>query len=403
MPRRHASKQGKAPPVPAKAALARARRSVGRRELQTALASFAHEVRTPLNGILVLAELLAASELSARERGWAMALKGAAEHLANLTTVVVDGARAENGTLVPRQMPFSPAELATTLGESLSVRAAAKGLAIELAVSERLPANASGDPVLIRAAVENLLDNAVKFTEAGCIRFACEADASSESAIRLTFRVTDQGVGLSLDEQRRLFRPFAQADGDVAHRYGGAGLGLVFARQVARAMRGDLTVASAPGAGSCFSLHVVVEAGEERSGQPEPPGRAGEQRPARALRILCVEDNPFGRAIFNAMLTPLGHSLQFVGSGEAAVSAAGGGGFDLVLMDVTLPGVDGLEAARRIRALKGPANATPIIGVSGRAGDEEERKALSAGMDAYLVKPVTPAALVAALAAAVGD
>jgi len=371
---------------------------VRRQELQTALAGLAHEVRTPLNGILVLAELLAASDLPERERGWAVALKSAAEHLANLTTVVVDGARADLGALIPRHERFAPRELVAALSDSLSARAGAKGLAAETVVDESVPALVLGDPVLIRAAVENLLDNAVKFTERGRVSLRLEAAAGSKEGVRLAFTVADEGVGLSASDMRRLFRPFAQANARTARRYGGAGLGLAFARQVARAMGGDLTVTSEVGAGSRFRFEVEVDAvpdSAEASAAAQGPAGA----PARALHVLCAEDNPFGRAVVKAMLAPLGHSVDFVSSGEAAVSAVDAGGYDLVLMDVVLPGVDGIEATRRIRALGGPAAATPIVGLSGRNDNGDEAAARSAGMNAYMVKPVTPTALVAVLSA----
>jgi len=372
---------------------------VRRQELQTALAGLAHEVRTPLNGILVLAELLAASDLPERERGWATALKSAAEHLANLTTVVVDGARADLGALIPRRERFAPRELAAALSDSLSARAVAKGLTAETGVDEGVPALVLGDPVLIRAAVENLLDNAVKFTERGRVSLKLEAAATSKEGVRLAFTVADEGVGLSASDMRRLFRPFAQANARTARRYGGAGLGLAFARQVARAMGGDLTVTSELGAGSRFRFEAevaaVLESGEASATAPGPEGAS-----ARALRVLCAEDNPFGRAVVKAMLAPLGHSVDFVSSGEAAVAAVDGGGYDLVLMDVVLPGVDGIEATRRIRAIGGPAAATPVVGISGRSDNGDEAAARSAGMNAYLVKPVSLAALVAVLSGA---
>lgn len=396
-------------PVPAakpgRSARSAAKPPADQREVQTALATLAHEVRTPLNGILVLAELLANSDLPPREREWVSALRRAAEHLASLTTLVVDGARADAGMLQPRPRLFCPSELANAIATALVARAASKGLEADVAIAADLPPKVLGDPVLIRAALENLVDNAVKFTEQGRIGFALDHQDAGDVSWRLIFSLTDEGVGLSQSEIRRLFRPFAQANARIGERYGGAGLGLAFARQMARALGGDLFVSSVPGEGSCFRLEVLVASpSPSPSNEDLSVSRSSEdvpsRRPVRPLRILCAEDNPFGRTLFNAMLAPLGHRLDFVASGEAAVTAAESGGYDLILMDVTLSGIDGIEAARRIRALEGPAGATPIVGISGRSGGGDEASARAAGMNAYLVKPVSTAMLIAALGAA---
>jgi CheY-like chemotaxis protein len=198
---------------------------------------------------------------------------------------------------------------------------------------------------------------------------------------------------LSAAEVRRLFRPFAQASDRIARRYGGAGLGLAFVKRIAKAMGGDLTVLSKPGGGSRFRLRVAFD--QVAAGGPGDAEGASE-RPLgalRALSVLCAEDNPYGRVVLNTILTELGHRADFVGTGAAAVEAAARGGYDVVLMDVTLPGLDGLEATRRIRALDRPAGAVLVIGISGRANAADDTAGYAAGMDGYLVKPISPAAL----------
>ncbi|MBX6424381.1 MAG: response regulator [Variibacter sp.] len=375
--------------------------------LETALASFAHEIRTPLNGILALAELLSASDLPERERGWAAALKTAAEHLAGLTSVIVDGARAKARGLTVQRQAFDVPALARALAQSLAARAAVKGLSARETISAELPAQAVGDPVRLRAAVENLIDNAVKFTDTGCVSFAVTGEPTENGRLRLAFVVSDEGAGLSQAELRRLFRPFGQANRRVGLRFGGAGLGLVFARNVARAMDGDITVESAPGQGSTFRLTAVVDVAAA-TGLPLGAGGADSRRrtPAngRALRLLCAEDNPFGRVVLNTIASALGHQIDFVQAGDAVVEAVRTGTYDAVLMDIMMPGTDGIGATRRIRALAGPAGAIPVIGISG-AGAADEAAARAAGMNAYLVKPIGPRALARALAAvtAAGD
>jgi CheY-like chemotaxis protein len=213
--------------------------------------------------------------------------------------------------------------------------------------------------------------------------------------VNLVFTVTDTGIGIEPRDIKNLFRPFAQAGEAIARRYGGAGLGLVFVKRIAAAMGGDLKVTSKKGRGTAFRLTVPVDRVDlgleaERIGARAAPGRV--------LSILCAEDNPYGRVVINTILGELGHRVDFVESGEAAVEAAGRGGYDAVLMDITLPGVDGLEATRRIRALPGQAGQVPVIGISGRGGRAEEAAARSAGTNFYLVKPVSPGRLAQALA-----
>jgi two-component system, sensor histidine kinase len=360
------------------------------RAIEATLADIAHEIRTPLTGILALGELLATSELGERERGWATAIKSTAEHLALLTSLIVDAARADAKGLVLRRELVRPRRLAEALAASLAGRAEAKGLASAAEISEDLPEAVIGDPLRLRAALENLIDNAVKFTERGSVRFAVTSETAARGKVRLVFTVADSGIGLDTAEIKRLFRPFSQANERIARRYGGAGLGLAFVKRIAEAMGGDLEVASEPGGGSRFRLSVRVT---EASGAASAEGGAAPTVPVRALNVLCAEDNPYGRVVLNTILSELGHRADFVGTGAAAVEAVAQGSYDVVLMDVTLPDIDGVEATRRIRALAGPAGSVPIVGVSGRANAADGDVGRAAGMDGYLTKPLSPSAL----------
>ncbi len=376
------------------------RKSSIRSGTEIALAALAHEIRTPLTGILALSELLATAELPERERRWANAVKSAAEHLAQLTTLVVDGVRAEARGLTLRHGAFRSQALAEEVATTLAARAEAKGLDVETAIADDLPL-VLGDHVRLRAALENLIDNAVKFTERGSVGFTVSARRSRGARVRLLFEVRDSGVGLKPAEIKQLFKPFSQANEQIAVRYGGSGLGLVFVKRVAAAMGGDLKITSRPGRGSTFRLEVVVA--EDRALHD---GGDAQARPARArrLRILCAEDNPYARVVLNTILGELGHEVDFVGSGAAAIEAVSRG-YDAVLMDVALPDIDGLEATRRIRALPGPESKVAVIGLSGHTEQGREAAARAAGMNGYLAKPVSPmalASLLATLAAAEG-
>jgi two-component system, sensor histidine kinase len=358
-----------------------------------ALAVFAHDIRTALTGILALGELLSSSTLNERERHWALGIKAGAEHLAALTTLVIDAAKAGTGALALQHQDFRPRRIAQALAESLAARAQSKGLQAETAIADDLPDAVVGDPVRLRAALENLIDNAVKFTDKGTVRLDVEAKPVGRERIELIFLVTDSGIGLTPGEIRRLFRPFTQASAEIARRYGGAGLGLSIVKALARLMGGDLTVTSTPGRGSRFRFSALLPIA--RTEPAEAPPSRSDSALARGLKILCVEDNPYGRVILNTILTELGHRADFAGSGEEAIASLARG-YDVVLMDVTLPSIDGLEATRRVRALGGKAGATPIIGVSGGSGDEEAAR--KAGMNFYLRKPLSPSALSKALA-----
>ena len=374
------------------------RRKSPARSRDEVLAVFAHDVRTALTGILGLGELLVSSNLGERERRWASGIKAGAEHLASLTTLVVDAARADAGALTLQREAFRPRPLVEALGETLTVRAETKGLRAQLKIADDMPELLFGDRIRLRAAVENLIDNAVKFTSQGTVGLEARAKRAGRGHIELVFIVTDSGIGLKPSEIRRLFRPFAQASADIALRYGGAGLGLTVAKTLAKLMGGDLTVTSIAGRGSRFCFSAVFAIATAETVGAERARYAG--APARRLSVLCAEDNPYGRVILNTILTELGHRADFVSSGEEAVAATERG-YDVILMDLTLTGIGGLEATRRIRALAEPACLTPIVGISGRSEPGDGEAARSAGMNFYLRKPVSPSTLSNAIEAAI--
>ena len=394
-------------PAKRRAIAAEARKSADQHGVvEAALAVFAHEVRTPLTGILAISDLLATSELPERERRWADTIKAGAEHLASLATLFVDAARDRNTSRTKdrntasglREDLFDLRALARSAGDSLAGRAAAKGLQSKVHIAEGLPSLVVGDPVRLRAALENLIDNAVKFTDAGGVALEAQpvrfGKGSAKGKVGVAFAVSDSGIGLTLQEIKRLFRPFSQANVSIASRFGGAGLGLSSVKQLARSMGGDIAVAARRGGGTTFTLTVTLTAaGAGRPASPRDGGRAPDAR--RVLRVLGVEDNPFGRVVLNTILNELGHQAEFIGRGETAIERIERGAFDAVLMDMVLPGIDGIEAIRRIRDLKAPHGHIAIIGLSGRGDDEAASRA--AGADAFLLKPVSPRALATAL------
>jgi two-component system, sensor histidine kinase len=394
-PKKRATKK-RGPKVAAGKARKRAAMAAAPGIVEAALAAFAHEVRTPLTGILAISDLLATSDLDERERRWVDTIKAGAEHLASLATLFVDAARSGGSALAVRQDFFDLRALARNAGDSLAGRAAAKGLQASVAISEKLPAFVIGDPVRLRAALENLIDNAVKFTERGSVSLKVTPLRVARGKVGIAFAVSDSGIGLTLPEIKRLFRPFSQANVSIASRFGGAGLGLSSVKQLARAMGGDIVVAQRRGGGTTFTLTVIMSRAKGSLTIMSGAGAVADSpNPAQALRILSVEDNPFGRVVLNAILTELGHQAEFIGRGEAATERIARGDFDAVLMDMVLPGINGIEAIRQIRKLKPPLGRIAIIGVSGRGDDEVASR--EAGADAFLVKPVSPRALATAL------
>jgi signal transduction histidine kinase/ActR/RegA family two-component response regulator len=384
-----------APKIAAKTS--RAKRSVQSAEaglVEAALATFAHEVRTPLTGILAISSLLATSDLGERERRWVDTIRVGAEHLAALASLFVDAARRGNSSLTIRHDFFDLRALVRATGDSLTGRAVAKGLQSRIDISESMPAFVTGDSVRLRAALENLIDNAVKFTSKGEVALSVAVTSGSQDKLGVVFVVSDSGIGLSLAEIKRLFKPFSQANVSIASRFGGAGLGLSSVKQLARAMGGDITAAQRPGGGATFTLTVMLKRADDSKAELSD-SREPLQPTAQALRILSIEDNPFGRVVLNAILTELGHRAEFIGRGEDALERMTQGDFDAVLMDMVLPGIDGVETIRRLRALAVPQGRVAIIGVSGRPEDEQAARA--AGADAFLVKPVNPRALAMAL------
>ena len=381
-------------------------RSTGKRDtdrrsraIEIVLAAFAHDIRTPLTGILALSELLATSGLEQHERRWVAAIKDAAEHIAALTTLSVEGARAGVAPMAPTPDTFHLPNFSAALAASLRARAEAKNLACETAIAADLPEHVRGDATRLRVALENLMANAVKFTEQGHVGLKVEAAPRPRGKLRLTFTVTDSGIGMSAAEIKRLFRPFAQVNREIARKFGGSGLGLVQAQRLAQAMEGDLKVKSTPGRGSTFWLTVMVDRTPPREAHPGAVAVTTHgDKAAPAMNILYVEDNPYGRVVMNAILTELGHRVDFAGSGETAVEVVTRGGLDVVLMDISLAGMDGFEATRRIRALPGAAATMPVIGISGRTGAGDASTAIAAGMNAYLTKPVSPRILADTLA-----
>ncbi len=352
------------------------------------LANMSHEIRTPMNGVLgvlhVLKRELPAGD-SAELLGEALA---AGQMLSTLLDDVIDISRIEAGRLDLNHEAVDPRELTRGVARLLAGQANHKGLRLELDLADDL-GWIETDPTRVRQALFNLIGNAVKFTLKGSVTVRARrvADASGP---RLVFDVIDTGVGVPLEAQARLFERFQQADASTTRRFGGSGLGLAITRKLAQMLGGEVSFRSTPGEGSTFTLTIAAPpvAPPDAVDAPAEDLLAG-------LKVLVVEDNPTNQLVARRILEQLGASVQVADDGAAGVAAAGDGAFDLILMDVQMPGMDGLEAARRIRALPGPASRAPIIALTANVMAHQRASYRAAGMDGVAAKPIAPAALVA--------
>ncbi|MBU1377619.1 MAG: response regulator [Alphaproteobacteria bacterium] len=364
------------------------------------LATMSHEIRTPLNGVLGMAQAMAADELSAVQRDRLSVVHRSGESLLAILNDLLDLSKIEAGKLELESIEFDLDEVARGAYSAFTALANKKGLSFALDV-EPARGRYQGDPTRLRQILYNLISNALKFTEQGEIRVCATPD---EGMLRLSVR--DTGMGISDENLSRLFGKFDQLDSSTTRQFGGTGLGLSICRELAHLMGGDVTVESVLGQGSCFTLRVPLpRVGEARPPMglaPEPPPT--ELRPI-ALRVLAAEDNAVNQLVLKTLLHQLGVDPTVVDNGQAAVEAWEAAAWDVILMDIQMPVMDGLSAAAAIRAreiLTGRAR-TPIVALTANAMSHQVEQYLAAGMDDHVAKPIEAAALFAALSAATSE
>src|SRR3954449_8266896 len=358
------------------------------------LATMSHELRTPLTGALGMADLLAAEWLSDKERHLVEEIRSSGRHLLDLLSNVLDLSRIESGKLELQQTDFSIAELLEAVRSLLAPQAVERGLTLAFELDESVPPSLKGDPTRLRQVLINLVGNGLKFTSRGGVSVSVSHCPEPDGRIRLRFEVRDTGIGIPQEKLAEMFKPFVQADSSTTRRYGGSGLGLTISRRVVEAMGGTLEVESLPGVGSRFWFEVGLEPGDAAAAE------RAELDPAIASprRILLVEDVELNRRLLQMMLSAHGHEVIFATSGAEAVELVARERFDVVLMDVHMPVMDGVEATRRIRRMDGPARKVAIIGLTANVLASEQQRYLAAGMNACLTKPIDWDQLFAALA-----
>ena len=383
-------------------AAARDEAEAGMRARSQFLANMSHEIRTPLNGILGLAALLQEADLPPTEAHYVRTIADSGSHLLHLLNDVLDFSRLEAGGIQLETTAFDLRGIVRDAIDMLAGQAAAKGIALTWDAAADVPRRAGGDPRRLRQVLLNLIGNAIKFTRAGSVHVAIERLGLDEGDERIGFSVTDTGIGIPQGAQARLFGQFAQMDGSIARRFGGSGLGLAISQRLVERMGGSISVDSTPGAGSSFRFSVKLRARRASDfdhSLTSPPVVAPPPPQARAhCRILVAEDNATNRLVATRTLERMGHEVHAVQDGEMAVAAVQAGDYDLVLMDVMMPVMDGLAATAAIRALPGPVGRLPIVGLTAASSHADELACLTAGMDHFASKPISAERLAAVIA-----
>ncbi|ADG12281.1 hybrid sensor histidine kinase/response regulator [Caulobacter segnis] len=363
------------------------------------LANMSHEIRTPLNGVLGMAQVLAQTELTARQREMMDVILNSGRVLNALLSDILDLAKVEAGEVEVETAPFS---LRTSIGASAATfegLAHQKGLTFSLDFGPGFQDRVVGDALKLSQIVNNLISNAVKFTNEGGVAVRAETRRAQDGAVELTVEVEDSGEGFSPEVQASLFERFVQGDGSITRRFGGSGLGLSIALRFAKLMDGDITCQSTPGEGATFRFTARLAPAQAEA--PAPVRRAAPTPPIERLRVLFAEDHPTNQRVVELMLGETA-DLVVVENGEVALQAFESQTFDIVLMDTQMPVMDGLTAIRAIRAREQAQDGgrIPIISLTANAMPHQVEACLQAGADLHLAKPITVAALFESIAAA---
>ena len=352
------------------------------------LANMSHEVRTPMNGIIGMTALALRTELQPEQREYLELVKSSAESLLALLNDVLDFSKFEAGKLALNPVSLSIHDFLDDALRPLALRAAANGLTLSHSVDGDVPGRVMGDPLRLRQVLLNIVGNAIKFTHDGLIEVQVTRVRFLSGDVEILFVVRDTGIGIPAEKQAAIFEPFTQADGSTTRRYGGTGLGLTIASRLVELMKGRMWVESEPGRGSTFFFTVqlpIVPAVESRS-----PQRSPDSRPGQALRILLAEDNVVNRNLMTKLLEQRGYEVAVANTGSSAVALFHNGCFDIVLMDVQMPDLDGLMATAAIRQRESAASGghIPVIATTAHSSDEDRERCLAAGMDAVVLKPI---------------
>lgn len=376
------------------------------------IATMAHEIRTPLNSVVGGAQLALLETDPAQQRASLQMVQSSAQHLFRLVNSVLDYSRIESGNLKLEHAAMSVGQVFDSLRDQFEALAARKDLRLDLAIDRSVPALLIGDPLRLTQVLSNFVSNAVKFTGSGGVTVGVMARPMAHGRVNLHFSIRDTGIGMTQDQMNQLFVPFTQADESMARRYGGSGLGLVIARRLVQLMDGELQMHSEPGKGTQVSCIIPMQSPSVHGGAPgdelpiPAPATATVTAaqlqqlaaPVAAARVLVVDDNLMNITVACRFLETAGLVVESAASGEEALQRLQTQRFDFVLMDLYMPGIGGVEAARRIRATTSAAE-LPIVACSATVTPEEEARCTQAGMQGFIPKPVDARQLVTTLVA----